>query len=73
MRAGGLAIVLDDLMAQICNHFSRFLLRVKDLGIGSTQPPSGTDDDLERWGEIIRAFNSVVIFRATGTLAADIL
>ena len=60
-------------MAQICNHFSRFLSHVNDLGISSTQPPSGTDDDIERWREIIRAFNGAVIFRPIGTLAADIL
>ena len=61
-------------MTQICNHFSHFLSRVTDLGISSTQPPSGTDAvDRERWAEIIRAFNGAVVLRVTGTLAADIL
>ena len=61
-------------MAQICNHFSRVLSHVKDLGISSTQPPSGTDDmDRVQWAEIIRTFNGTGVFRAAGTLAADIL
>ena len=61
-------------MAQICNHFLLVLSHVKDLGISSTQPPSGVDDmDFEQWAEIIRAFNGAVVLRATGTLAADIL
>ena len=61
-------------MAQICNHFSHFLSRVTDLGISSTQQPSGTDDiDRGQWAEIIRTFNNAGIFRVAGTLAADIL
>ena len=61
-------------MAQICNHLSRLLSYVKDLGFSSTQPPSETDDmDREKWAEIIRAFNGAGVFRAAGTLAAVIL
>ena len=61
-------------MTQICNHFSPFLSRVTDLGISSTQQPIGTDDiDREQWAEIICAFNNAGVFRAAGTLAADIL
>jgi hypothetical protein len=61
-------------MTQICNHFSRFLPRVQDLGISSTQTLSGTNDmDREHWGEIIRSFNGAGVFCAAGTLAAEIL
>ena len=61
-------------MTQICNHFSRFLSHVEDLGISSTQSPSGTNDmDHEQWEEIFHTFNGAVVLRATGTLAADIL
>ena len=61
-------------MTQICNHFSQLLSRVTDLGISSTQRPGMTDVmDHEQWVEIIRAFNGAGVFRAAGTLAADIL
>lgn len=61
-------------MAQICNQFSPFLSRVRDLRIDSTQSLSGRGDvDCEQWAELIRAFGGAVVFRAAGAHVMDIL
>jgi hypothetical protein len=61
-------------MAQICNQFSPFLSRVRDLRIDSTQSPSGRGDvDCEQWAELIRAFGGAVYCRAAGPHVTDIL
>ena len=61
-------------MGQICNHFSPFLFRVKDLRVSSTRPSSGRDDvDGRRYLELIGAFGGATYFRVTGELTTDIL
>src|SRR6266702_4253766 len=61
-------------MTQICNHFCPFLFRVEDLGIGSTESPSGRDDmNGEQWPELIRAFSGAKDFRVAGVHVTDIL
>ena len=61
-------------MGQICNHFSPFLFRVKDLRVSSTRPSSGWDDvDGRRYLELIGAFGGATYFRVTGELTTDIL
>ena len=64
------------LMGQICNHFSPFLFRVKDLRISSIRPSSRQpEDDVEgrQWLEFIGAFGDAKDIRVTGELATDIL
>jgi len=62
------------LMGQICNHFSPFLFRVKDLCVSSTRPSSRQDDiDGRRWLELIASFGGAEDFRVTGELATDML
>ncbi|KAN0125444.1 hypothetical protein V8E53_015484 [Lactarius tabidus] len=61
-------------IAQICDQFSPFLFRMNDLGISSTQSPSGKDNmDDERWIELIRLFGSATDFRVAGVHVANIL
>ncbi|KAI9444509.1 hypothetical protein H4582DRAFT_822012 [Lactarius indigo] len=61
-------------MAQICNQFSPFLLRVEDLDIEATKPSTGQDDmDSGQWPELIRPFIGVKDFRVAGELATAIL
>ncbi|KAN0136921.1 hypothetical protein V8E53_005362 [Lactarius tabidus] len=76
----GLTILCEQLvrqlfsMGQICNHFSPFLFRVKDLRVSSTRASSGQDDiDGQRWLELIGPFGSAEDFRVAGELATDIL
>ncbi|KAI9450241.1 hypothetical protein BJY52DRAFT_199309 [Lactarius psammicola] len=58
-------------MAQVCDQFSPFLSRVKNLCIQSS---SGQDDvDGEQWLELIRAFGGVTDFRVADKLVRDIL
>ncbi|KAH9034680.1 hypothetical protein EDB84DRAFT_57913 [Lactarius hengduanensis] len=61
-------------MAQICDNLSPFLSSVQDLGIGTTQRPSGMGDvDGEQWLELIRAFDGAEDFRVASELTTDIL
>ena len=51
-------------MAQICNHFSSFLIHVEDLRINSTYVENSIAGDLagEQWLELIRAFGGAKDF-----------
>jgi hypothetical protein len=65
-------------MAQVCNQFSPFIYRMKDLGISSPPSPSprGRDGvDGAPWPELIRAFGGAEAFHVTGEhwQMADIL
>ncbi|KAH9169656.1 hypothetical protein EDB89DRAFT_1983538 [Lactarius sanguifluus] len=61
-------------IAQICNHFSTFLSRVKNLGINLTQPPSEKDGVCgEQWPDLIRAFGGTEDFHVAGAHATDML
>ena len=61
-------------IAQICDQFSPFLFRMNDLGISSTESPSGNDKmDDEQWIELIRPFGSATDFRVAGVHVTDIL
>ncbi|KAH8992924.1 hypothetical protein EDB92DRAFT_1855640, partial [Lactarius akahatsu] len=61
-------------MAQVCDQFSPFLFRVSDLGINSTQSPSGQDDvDGEQWPELVHTFVGAEDFRVAGVHVKDIL
>ena len=59
-------------MTQICNRFSSFLFRVKNLGINTTQWSSGQIGVDEQWLELVRSFVGASNFR-TGELTSDIL
>jgi hypothetical protein len=43
-------------MAQVCDHFSPFLFRVKRLYINTTQSSSGQDVDGEHWRGLVGSF-----------------
>jgi hypothetical protein len=61
-------------MAQVCNRFSPFLVRVDFLGFKSTQSLSGQGDMArERWLELVRPFTGARDFRVSGKLTNDIL
>jgi hypothetical protein len=63
-------------MVQVCNQFSPFLFRVKDLGISSPPSllPSGRYNiDGTQWPELIRAFAGAEAFHVAGEWVADIL
>ncbi len=61
-------------MAQVCDQFSPFLSRVKNLSINTTQSSSGQDDvDGEQWLELLRAFGGAKDFRVAGELTTNIL
>jgi hypothetical protein len=61
-------------MAQVCNQFYPFLLRVEDLGINTTQTSSGQEDvDGEQWLELVRSFAGAKDVRLTGVHVTDIL
>jgi len=62
-------------MAQICDQFSPFLVRVEDLDIETTKPSTGQEDDMdgEQWPELIRSFDGAKDFRVAGELATVIL
>ncbi len=61
-------------MAQVCDQFSPFLSRVKNLVINTTQSSSGQDDvGGEQWLELVRAFGGAIDFRVAGVHVTDIL
>jgi hypothetical protein len=61
-------------MAQICDRFSPFLLRVKNLSINTTQSSSGLADvGGDPWLELVRSFVGARNLRVAGGLAANIL
>jgi hypothetical protein len=61
-------------LAQICYHFSPFLLRVQDLGISSTQPTSEKADvDGQQWRDLLHVFGGANDFRVASDHATDIL
>jgi hypothetical protein len=61
-------------MAQVCNQFSPFLCRAKNLAINTTQPSSGGDeDDGDQWLEIVRSFGGARDLFVAGELATDIM
>jgi len=61
-------------MAQVCDQFSPFLFRVKNLGINTTRSSSEQDDvDGEQWLELVRSFGGARDFRVAGELTTDIL
>ena len=60
-------------MVQICDQFSPFLFRVKDLDIDTTQSSSGQDVDGEQWLRLIRAFGGAKHFHVAGVHVTDIL
>jgi len=61
-------------MAQICDQFSPFLLRVNDLGINATQSPSGQDEvGGEQWLEIVRSFRDARDFRVAEELMNNVV
>ena len=62
-------------LAQICTHFSPFLLRVEDLGISMTTRPPSLQGDVggDQWVEFIRSFGSAKHFRVARKLATSIL
>ena len=75
----GLQILCEQLdgqlfsMGQICNHFSPFLFRVKDLRVSSTRASSGYDINGRRWLELIAPFGGAEDFRVAGELTTAIL
>jgi hypothetical protein len=61
-------------MAQVCNQFPPFLLRVENSRINMTRSSSGQDDvDGELWLELIRSFGGARNFRVASELTTDIL
>ncbi|KAI9447349.1 hypothetical protein BJY52DRAFT_1311880 [Lactarius psammicola] len=61
-------------MAQILNQFSHFLFRVENLGINTTEAPSGqVNVGSEEWLDLIHAFGGATEFRVASELATDIL
>ncbi|KAH9059100.1 hypothetical protein EDB87DRAFT_829177 [Lactarius vividus] len=61
-------------MAQICDQFSAFLLRVEDLDIETTKQATGEDVmDGGQWLELVRLFGGAKDFRVAGELATAIL
>jgi len=61
-------------MAQVCDQFSPFLFRVKNLGINTTRSSSEQDDvDGEQWLELVRSFGGARDFWVAGGLTTDIL
>jgi hypothetical protein len=61
-------------MGQICNNFSPFLFRVKDLRVSSTRASTGQDDIYSRlWLELIGAFGGAEDVCVAGELATDML
>ncbi|KAH9066119.1 hypothetical protein EDB83DRAFT_737603 [Lactarius deliciosus] len=61
-------------VTQICDQFSPFIFRVKNLGINTTQALSGQDDvDGRQWLELIRSFGGAGDLWVGGGLMSDIL
>ena len=61
-------------LAQICTHFSPFLLRIEYLDISTTRPSSLQGDvGGDQWVELIRSFGSAKRFRVAEELATSIL
>ncbi|KAI9455576.1 hypothetical protein BJY52DRAFT_1417429 [Lactarius psammicola] len=61
-------------VAQVCDQFSPFLFRIRNLGIYTTQSSSGQDDvDGEQWLELLRAFGGAKDLRVAGELSTNIL
>ncbi|KAH9018089.1 hypothetical protein EDB84DRAFT_1520259 [Lactarius hengduanensis] len=61
-------------MAQVCDQFSPFLFRIENLGINTTQSPSGHGDvDGEQWLELVRSFGSASDLRLAGLHTKNIL
>jgi hypothetical protein len=61
-------------MAQVCDQFSPFIHRVKNLGIDTTQSPPGQDDvDGGQWLELVRSFGGAGDFWLAGEYTSEIL
>jgi hypothetical protein len=61
-------------MAQVCDQFSPFLPRIKELDISTTESSTGRDySDGEQWLELVHSFNGVTTFRVAGEVTTDIL
>jgi hypothetical protein len=61
-------------MAQVCDQFSPFLFRVKELRINTTRSSSGQDDEAdEQWLDLVRSFDGITDFWMANELTADIL
>ncbi|KAH9025806.1 hypothetical protein EDB84DRAFT_1503769 [Lactarius hengduanensis] len=60
-------------MAQICDQFSAFLLRVEDLDIETTKPATEDIMDGGQWLVLVRSFGGAKDFRVVGELATAIL
>ncbi|KAH9164744.1 hypothetical protein EDB89DRAFT_2233787 [Lactarius sanguifluus] len=60
-------------MAQICDQFSAFLLRIEDLDIETTKPATGEDIMGGQWLVLVRSFGGAKDFRVVGELATAIL
>jgi hypothetical protein len=61
-------------LAQLCGQFSQFLFHIQNLGINTTESPSGQNDvDGEQWLGLLHSFGSVRDLYVAGELAAEIL
>ncbi|KAI9449232.1 hypothetical protein BJY52DRAFT_1308339 [Lactarius psammicola] len=61
-------------MAQVCDQFSPFLSRGKNLRLTTTQSSSGQDDvGGEQWLEFVRSFGGARDFSVVGKLTTDVL
>jgi hypothetical protein len=61
-------------MAQVCNQFSPFLFRVKELSINTTQWSNEQDDVVGgQWLDLVRSFGGARDFWMANDLATDIL
>ena len=61
-------------ITQICDQFSPFLSRIKDIGLSSAQSSIGRDDtDREQWSRLIAALGGAIDFRVSGVHLTDIL